>query len=106
MAKLSAVGMTGEVTLHDDGTVTVRLHGYSVPITVYAEHLSLIAKRKAEPGRRKPLFDKPDWSQIASTSRIRDHGIQQVNQDNCGDGAIPELPAHRKFPSLHRAREV
>jgi hypothetical protein len=24
------------------------------------EHLSLVAKRRAEPGRRKPLYDKPD----------------------------------------------
>ena len=35
MAKLSegyTISMTGEVTLvHDDGTVTVRLHGYEVP---------------------------------------------------------------------------
>ncbi len=56
--------MPGEVTLvHDDGTVTVRLHGYSVPITTTGEHLSLVAKRKAEPGRRKALYDKSDWPQ-------------------------------------------
>ena len=51
--------MRGEVTmLHDDGSVTVWLHGYGVPIT--GEHLSLVAKKRAEPGRRKPLYDKPD----------------------------------------------
>jgi hypothetical protein len=61
-AKLSegdTVGLTGEVTIvHDNRTVTVRVHGYGTPVTVGAEHLSLIAKRKAE-RRTKPLFDKP-----------------------------------------------
>jgi hypothetical protein len=63
-AKLSegdTISMTGEVTIvHDDGKVTVRLHGYDVPVTTRSEHLSLVAKRKAAPGRRKPLFDAPD----------------------------------------------
>ena len=55
------ISVTGEVTLvHGDGTVTVRLHGYDVPVTTRGEHLSLITKRKAEPGRRRKLFDKPD----------------------------------------------
>ena len=50
--------MQGEVTIvHDDGTVTLRLHGFNTPITIGAEHLSLIP---AAPARRKPLFDKPD----------------------------------------------
>ena len=44
-AKLSegdTITMTGEVTLvHDDGTVTVRLHGYDVPVTTRGEHLEL-----------------------------------------------------------------
>jgi hypothetical protein len=52
MAKLSeggTISMTGEVTrLNDDGTVTVRLHGYDVAVTTRGEHLSLVAKRKAE----------------------------------------------------------
>ena len=76
-AKLSegdTVGMTGEVTLiHDDGTVTLWLHGYDIPLTVRAEHLSLIAKKKAKPGRGKPPFDKPDskayWTM--SPNRVR-----------------------------------
>ena len=52
------VGMTGDVTLiHDDGTVTLRLHGYDYPLTVRAEHLSLIAKSSA-PKRKRPLFDE------------------------------------------------
>ena len=44
----------------DDGTVTVRLHGFRTPITTSGEYLSLVAKRKPEPRRRKPLFDVPD----------------------------------------------
>jgi hypothetical protein len=63
-AKLSegdTVGMTGEVAIvHDDGRVTVRLHGYGYPLTIGGEHLGLVAKKKAEPSRRKPLFDKLD----------------------------------------------
>jgi hypothetical protein len=63
MAKLSegdTVGLQGEVThVHGDGTVTVRLHGYSTPITLRSEHLSLVAKKKAD-RHTKPLFDKPD----------------------------------------------
>ena len=39
------VSMTGTVTIvHDDGTVTVWLHGYSIPITTRGEHFNLIAK--------------------------------------------------------------
>ena len=72
IAKLSegdTISMTGEVTLvHDDGTVTVRLHGYDVPVTTRGEDLSLIAKKRAEPGRRKKLFDVPDRSAGASLS--------------------------------------
>ena len=63
-AKLSegdTIAMQGEVTLvHEDGSVTVRLHGYSVPITTTGEHLSLVAKKRAEPESRKPLYDKPE----------------------------------------------
>ncbi len=63
-AKLSegdTIAMQGEVTMvHEDGKVTVRLHGFSVPITTTGEHLSLVAKRKPEPRRQKPLFDVPD----------------------------------------------
>ena len=55
------ISMQGEIThVHDNGTVTVRLHGFDYPLTVRAEHPSLIAKRKPESGRRKPPFDKPD----------------------------------------------
>ena len=55
------ISMMGEFTLvHDDGQVTVRLHGFGTPITTTGEHLSLVAKRKPEPRRRKPLFDVPD----------------------------------------------
>ena len=44
---------TGEVTLvHDDGRVTVRLHGFATLITIGAEHLDRVAKKKADPGRR------------------------------------------------------
>ena len=58
---VSAPAMQGEVTIiHDDGSVTVRLHGYGMPITTSGEHLSLVAKTRAEPGRRKKLFDRPD----------------------------------------------
>jgi hypothetical protein len=63
-AKLSegdTITMQGEVTIvHDDGTVTARLHGYDVPVTTRGEHLSLVAKKKSVPGRNKLLYDKPD----------------------------------------------
>ena len=55
------IAMQGEVThVHDDGTLTVRLHGFAYPVTTTGEHLSLVAKCKAEPGLRKKLFDEPD----------------------------------------------
>ena len=39
--------MTGEVTLvYDDGTVTARLHGIATQITIGAEQLALVAKKK------------------------------------------------------------
>ena len=39
--------MQGEVTgVNDDGTVTVRLHGFDYPITTRPEHLQLVQKRK------------------------------------------------------------
>ena len=65
MAKLAegdTIAMQGEVTIvHDDGTVTVRLHGFATPITIGAEHLALVAKKKPDdPGRWKKLFDRPD----------------------------------------------
>ena len=43
--------------VNDDGRVTIRLVGYDVPITTRGEHRSLVAKKKPEPGRRKPRFD-------------------------------------------------
>ena len=53
--------MTGEVTLvYDDGTVTARLHGIATQITIGAEQLALVAKKKTEPGRKQPLRDVPD----------------------------------------------
>ncbi len=62
MAKIipgDTVSMQGEVSaVHDDGMVTVWLHGYSAPLTVRAEHLTLVAKKKQE--RAKPLRDAPD----------------------------------------------
>ena len=40
------VSLTGEVVLtHDDGKVTIRVQGYEYPLTIRAEHLSLIVKR-------------------------------------------------------------
>jgi len=65
MAEKFGVGdtivMEGGVTVvHDDGKVTVRLLGYGTPIATRGEHLSLVAKKKAEPGPRKRLFDQPD----------------------------------------------
>ena len=45
-------GLTGEVTMvHDDGTVTISLHGYVYPLTLRGEHLSLIAKSKGRSGQ-------------------------------------------------------
>ena len=33
-ARATRISMTGEVTIvHDDGTVTVHLHGYDIPLT-------------------------------------------------------------------------
>ncbi len=44
MARLSdgdTISMEGEVSaVHDDGMVTVWLHGYNVPLTVRAEYLT------------------------------------------------------------------
>ena len=52
-------GLTGEVTMvHDDGTVTISLHGYVYPLTLRGEHLSLIAKSKAK--RSRPGYDEHD----------------------------------------------
>lgn len=40
------VGLTGEVSIvHDDGKVTVWVKGFDYPLTIRAEHLSLIAKK-------------------------------------------------------------
>jgi hypothetical protein len=57
-----SIAMQGEVTrINDDGTVTVRLIGYDYAITTRGEHLSLMAKKKAE----------RDGGRSCSTSRIR-----------------------------------
>ena len=34
--------------VHDDGKVTIWLKGYDYPITIRAEHLSLVAKRTSK----------------------------------------------------------
>ena len=48
-----SVGLTADVTrVHADGQVTVRVHGYGYPVTLRAEHLSLITRR--EPTSSKP----------------------------------------------------
>ncbi len=66
MTKLTegdTVGMQGEVSrVHDDGRVTVHLHGYGTPVNVLSEHLTLIAKKRPEPKVRpkKGFFDAPD----------------------------------------------
>ena len=56
MAQLSegdTVGLTAALTIiHGDGKVTVRLHGFDYPVTVRAEHLGLVTKKRAGPGRR------------------------------------------------------
>jgi hypothetical protein len=53
------IAMQGEVwAVPEDGTVTVWLHGYSVPLTVRAEHSTLVAKKKQK--REKPLRDAAD----------------------------------------------
>ena len=58
-AKLSegdTVGLTAEISLvHDDGTVTIRPHGFDYPITLRGEHLSLIAKRRS---KQRPDYDE------------------------------------------------
>ena len=38
----------------------MRLHDFATPVIVRAEHLALVAQRKADPGRWKKLFDRPD----------------------------------------------
>ena len=51
--------MTGTVTIvHDDGTVTVWLHGYSIPITTSGEHFNLIARR-ASADQRPSNYQHP-----------------------------------------------
>ena len=49
MLKLSegdTIVLQGEVTLvHDDDRVTVRLHGYDVPVAERVEHLNIVKKR-------------------------------------------------------------
>lgn len=48
------VGLTGEVSIvHDDGKVTVWLKGYDIPVTIRAEHLSLIQKGADEAEARQ-----------------------------------------------------
>ena len=54
------VGMAGEVSLvHEDGSVTLRLRGYDLPVTTRPEFLTMIAKRP-DPGRGKRLWDRSD----------------------------------------------
>ena len=57
-AEGDTISMTGEIAhVHDNGTVTVRVHGFDYPLTMRAEHLSLVAKSSA-PKRKRPLFDE------------------------------------------------
>ena len=60
MPKLSegdTIALQGEVTLvHDDDRVTVRLHGYGVPVTVRVEHLNIVKKRPEGPASRWATF--------------------------------------------------
>ena len=40
------VALQGEVTIiHEDGMATVHFHGDDTPVTIRAEHLSLVAKK-------------------------------------------------------------
>ena len=41
--------------VHDDGTVTINLHGYVYPLTLRAEHFRPIAKSKK---RGRPSYDE------------------------------------------------
>ena len=51
LSENDTISMTGEVTLiHDDGTVTMRLHAYSLPITTTGEHLRPVARHKGTAG--------------------------------------------------------
>jgi hypothetical protein len=53
-----SVGLHGEITrIHDDGRVTIRVHGFDYPITVRSEHVNLTAKHRAQ-RRSKPLYDE------------------------------------------------
>ena len=55
-----SISMQGEIAhVHDNGTVTVRLHGFDYPLTVRAEHPDP-GREAAEPewDGRKPLFDE------------------------------------------------
>ena len=45
------VALQGEVTIiHEDGMATVHFHGYDTPVTIRAEHLSLVAKKSRGSG--------------------------------------------------------
>ena len=60
------ISVTGEVTLvHGDGTVTVRLHGYDVPLTTRGN-----TRRWSRRGRRS--------RDGGMTSRIKPHAIVQA----------------------------
>jgi len=51
------VGLTGDITrVGDDGTVSVWVRGYPVPMTIRIERVNLIATRQ----RVKAKRDKPD----------------------------------------------
>ncbi len=57
MPKLSegdTIAMQGEVTIGpDEGRVSVRLQGYDLPVTVRAEHLNIIARRRGRARQAK-----------------------------------------------------
>jgi len=51
------VSLTGEVTHeHGNGTITVRVRGFSTPITLGAEYVDVIERVR----QKKPLRDRPD----------------------------------------------
>ena len=57
-AEGDSVALQGEIAhVHDNGTVTIRVHGFDYPLTIRSEHVSLVAKTRT-PKRSRPLFDE------------------------------------------------
>jgi hypothetical protein len=58
-AEGDTIAMRGEVArINEDGTVTVRLLRYDIPVTTRGEHLDLMAKKKPDQTTAKPRSDK------------------------------------------------